>query len=332
METNRVVPATIKNLSHAHSWETGGTMSSRKFFCMDNGWIKLHRKLLDNPLMARPAYRALWIEILLRATHNGTSVMFEGKRVRLEPGQFTTGTLALSKATGVPRGTVVRILETFKNEHQIEQRTDHQCSMITVLKWKEYQSGEQPNGQRVDNEWTTNGQRVDTKQECKNDKNEIMKEGITALVAPTPAEQAKDFFERPEARPPFLAVMTSKGISQSVALTEMEKFVGYWTEPNATGKKQRWQMQKTFEVKRRITTWAENIIKRTGFSATSQAGEWTCKAGTKHSKFQGCACSTVAPLEVASYSDLPEISDEERARNHAALSDLRQKFSVGKKM
>jgi len=36
---------------------------------------------------------------------------------------------------------------------------------------------------------------------------------------------------------------------------EIKKFERYWTEKNGTGTKQLWQMQKTFEVPRRLVTW-----------------------------------------------------------------------------
>jgi predicted transcriptional regulator len=36
---------------------------------------------------------------------------------------------------------------------------------------------------------------------------------------------------------------------------EVRKFERYWTERSATGKRERWQMQETFEVDRRLVTW-----------------------------------------------------------------------------
>lgn len=119
---------------------------------MLRGWIKLWRKLLDNPLMRRPAYRSVWIEILLRACHDGTSVSFGGKQIELDPGQFTTGAYQMSKATGVPRGTIERILKRFKSEELIEERTDGQCTLITVKKWNSYQKSEEANEERVRND------------------------------------------------------------------------------------------------------------------------------------------------------------------------------------
>jgi hypothetical protein len=42
---------------------------------------------------------------------------------------------------------------------------------------------------------------------------------------------------------------------------ELSKFVLYWTETNSTGKKQRWQLQPTFDVKRRLRTWLDRASK-----------------------------------------------------------------------
>ena len=35
-------------------------------------------------------------------------------------------------------------------------------------------------------------------------------------------------------------------------------FISYWTETNHKGKKMRWEMERTFEPKRRLTTWKNN--------------------------------------------------------------------------
>jgi hypothetical protein len=36
------------------------------------------------------------------------------------------------------------------------------------------------------------------------------------------------------------------------------EFILYWTEKNKSGTKQRWEMQGTFEIKRRMITWLNN--------------------------------------------------------------------------
>lgn len=139
---------------------------------MYSGWIKLYRKIQDNPLFKGHADRlAIWVWLLLSATHSEHDVMFGGRRITLKPGQLTTGRKKLASELGLNENKVQRILKRFETEHLIEQRTDHQCRLITILNWNEHQLSEQRNEQEVNNDRTTSEQRTDTKQECKNDKN-----------------------------------------------------------------------------------------------------------------------------------------------------------------
>jgi len=48
-------------------------------------------------------------------------------------------------------------------------------------------------------------------------------------------------------------------IPKEILKIELKKFCNYWTEKNQSGTKERWQLEKTFEVKKRLTTWFNNI-------------------------------------------------------------------------
>ena len=56
-------------------------------------------------------------------------------------------------------------------------------------------------------------------------------------------------------------------VSKQALWQEIRNFCGYWTELNGTGTRERWQMQKTFEVDRRLSTW----FRRAGFSEFSSS-------------------------------------------------------------
>lgn len=49
--------------------------------------------------------------------------------------------------------------------------------------------------------------------------------------------------------------LDSTGLSRQEIMQQILAFAAYWTEPNGSGKKQRWELQKTFEVGRRFSTW-----------------------------------------------------------------------------
>lgn len=130
---------------------------------MAQGYIKLYRSILDNPVVFKDSdHFAVWCYLLLMATHKGCDVMFGGERIHLDPGQLTTGRKTIAQKTKVNESKVQRILKLFEIEQQIEQRTDRQCRLISILNWDKYQKSEQRNGQRVNNDWTTSEQRLNT--------------------------------------------------------------------------------------------------------------------------------------------------------------------------
>lgn len=136
---------------------------------MTDGWIKLHRKVLDNPVVNKdPDHLAVWIWLLLNATHRERAAMFNGKKVTLKPGELITGRKKIAEETGVSESKVFRILDVFKSEQQIEQQTNRHSSLISIVRWNDYQQSEQQNEQLMNNHRTTSEQPVNTIQECKN--------------------------------------------------------------------------------------------------------------------------------------------------------------------
>lgn len=87
---------------------------------------------------------------------------------------------------------------------------------------------------------------------------------------PTPGEVAKDFFagkgETSLYRERIVDELTaSTGATRDAIVTEAKKFYLYWTEPNKSGTKQKWQLQQTFDVKLRLITWLSraNVYNKT---------------------------------------------------------------------
>ena len=139
---------------------------------MNNGFIKLHRKILDNPIIMKDAeHLAIWIYLLLEATHKSIYKIFKGEKITLEAGQLITGRNVISKELNINSSKVQRVLDDFEKEQQIEQQMSNQNRLVSILKWNEYQNNEQP----VNNERTATEQQVNTLQEykeCKNIKKE----------------------------------------------------------------------------------------------------------------------------------------------------------------
>ena len=75
----------------------------------------------------------------------------------------------------------------------------------------------------------------------------------------TPGQIARKFFED-ESSQVFIVEELSKkiGVQKEILQKEISKFVLYWTELNKSGTKMKWEMQQTFDVRRRLVTWLGN--------------------------------------------------------------------------
>lgn len=146
---------------------------------MAEGWIKIHRSLKQKAWFRRPDYVVVWIYILTTVVYEEQEYLFDGKIIRLKAGQFVTTRKDISEKTGVQESAVERVLKCFQNEQQIEQQTGSRSRLISVLKWSEYQNGEQVIEQQMNNSRTTDEQQMNTNKEYKKEKKVRNKEIFT---------------------------------------------------------------------------------------------------------------------------------------------------------
>ena len=141
---------------------------------MSEGWVKLHRKLLESSVMNRSAYFHLWVTLLLLATHKESKFIWNNQEQILKPGQLLTGRKKLSKLTGINEWKVERILKFLESAQQITQRSSSKNRIISIKNWEKYQAVEiagQETAQQLHNKSTSNTQQMHTFKNVKNDKN-----------------------------------------------------------------------------------------------------------------------------------------------------------------
>ena len=91
------------------------------------------------------------------------------------------------------------------------------------------------------------------------DKNKDNKEERKTL---SPAEEMRKFLEGKEIAFKIAELVAEKSkIPLEKVIEELNNFRGYWTERNKNGTKQRWELEKTFELHRRLGTWFKNADK-----------------------------------------------------------------------
>lgn len=101
------------------------------------GWIKLHRTVLRNPLIAgneRLFY--VWVSLLLMVELDGT---------------LKTGRIKLGKTLGINPRTLYDILRKFEKADMLKLVSSTQYTTVTITNWKEYQQVRPTNSNRFAN-------------------------------------------------------------------------------------------------------------------------------------------------------------------------------------
>jgi hypothetical protein len=113
---------------------------------------------------------------------------------------------------------------------------------------------------RVYSEWQPLGNQMVPQVKLSKDK--LSKVNLSELgeKTPTPAQEAREFFKNKDIQLKAITGIAEKyNAPPAEVQREINKFISYWTELNKTGNKERWEQQPSFEVKKRIVTWLNNI-------------------------------------------------------------------------
>ncbi len=133
-----------------------------------SGWIRLHRKITENPLyFSEPFNRSMaWIDLLLLANHSENYFFKRGIRVDVKVGQIGYDLDSLAKRWKWSRGKVERFILMLENDNQVVRQKTNVTTLISIVNYKEYQTDDKPNRKPSSK---ANG----NKQECKELKEEI---------------------------------------------------------------------------------------------------------------------------------------------------------------
>lgn len=129
---------------------------------MDTGFVTLHRKITENPIWEDSVLVHLFIHLLLMANHERKRILRKGQEMWIERGQLKTGQYLLAMQTGIPRGSIWRKLQTLENLGILSIESSNDYSIITIMKYDDYQSKEKRLSSKVSNKRVTDELRVST--------------------------------------------------------------------------------------------------------------------------------------------------------------------------
>lgn len=166
-----------------------------------NGWIRLHRSIMDHWIWTSHINSRRWLDILLMSSWDDCTVMFLQKRVVLKRGQLVTSMRTLEKLWGTNAKTVLRFLHLLESEGMITTVRSKERTIITVCNYEKYQGlGVEDNNQKQSENFVDSlnglehqGQYIE--------KNNILNNNIIQTIS---RENDENFFEELKSQSIFL--------------------------------------------------------------------------------------------------------------------------------
>lgn len=129
---------------------------------MDNGFFTVHRKIFDHPLWKKPLVAHLAIHLIGKANHETKRFIFNGHEQEVKRGQLLTGRFALAQETGQKPSSIRNSLKILANIGFLDIKSTNKFSLITLVKYSQYQDKSKKQDSTLDNQRTTTGQQQDT--------------------------------------------------------------------------------------------------------------------------------------------------------------------------
>ena len=122
---------------------------------INSGWVKLYRKLMDNPIWLEERFTKgqAWVELIMLSNFESRMVVCDGEKIVIERGQVFTSIVKLSKRWKWDRKTVSKYLVFLEKEGMIKKESDNKKTVITIINYSNFQ------GEKVRNKFNNFHQR-----------------------------------------------------------------------------------------------------------------------------------------------------------------------------
>lgn len=147
------------------------------------GWIKLHRKIVDNPYYFSESFTRsqAWVDLLILANHKDNFYFLRGVKVDVKRGQIGMALENLAKRWKWSRGKAERFISELETATQIVRQKGNVTTLLTVVNYSIYQEEKNVNSKadskadsktdsKADGQQTV--KQTDINKNVNNDKNE----------------------------------------------------------------------------------------------------------------------------------------------------------------
>lgn len=119
---------------------------------MQQGWIKLHRDLLDSNIWTKEKFSKgqAWVDLLLLANHKTTVFSIRGIDITVKRGQLAWSKQSLMKRWRWSQNKVTTLLSFLKRYDKINVQNNNVTTIITILNYDNWQGTDDQSDDQMD--------------------------------------------------------------------------------------------------------------------------------------------------------------------------------------
>ena len=200
-----------------------------------NGWISLHRKVFENPVIkpSRPYSRfEAWCWLIIKANHTDSKFVLGNEIIKARVGEVITSQKKLASRFGWGSTKVRNFLKLLENDTMIAVKTTPKTTRITISNYLTYQDSQTKKKSKAKRKQHASNMRTNTMNNS-NNVNNVNK---------------KDQFED--------EVFTEKN-QEKYGYEMLDEFYLFYSEPTQDGNQMKFQTFKTWSTAGRLSTWSK---------------------------------------------------------------------------
>lgn len=200
------------------------------FIIMSVWFVKLHRKLLENPIASNPLLIWLFCYLLLLVSYKDHIFFLWKIRIEQKKWQAIISKKEIAHKFKISRWTLDSYLSILEAEHIISIKTTTKYTVLTIVNWCRYQEDDI----KIASTWTSTWHQLEHQPDTikKDNNNKEWKESI-------------------------IEILHDETFIQERWLDILEEFVNHRSETDKNWKEKR-QKQKTWDTTKRLFTWKKN--------------------------------------------------------------------------
>lgn len=235
-------------------------------------YIKLHRQFIDWERYDDINTKTLFLHILIKANYSDK----KWRWILIKRWTFITSISKLSIDSNLTIAQTRFSLNKLILTNEVAKLSKINYTLLEVINYDKYQSNDLVVANELANEWQTSSKRVATTKNKKNKKNSniIINNNITSICHHKKiASWNLRLYMKEKIDIQFF--MEKHNVEQSFIIEQLKEFYLHRSEKNINWKKEKWQMEKTFDVNRRFHKRLSNNKKWNKLS--SKNAQWKKK-------------------------------------------------------